>query len=294
LNDAVVAPLLATAPGRLRDWARAAFGPAGAFVAQELTGELWQRTAEGRCVVILLDDPASAIADMVELGAAPLDAANMLGGMLALASDSGRSPAPCLVSRTVGEDAASLCRRVRAALGLAEDMTVPPALPQPSRPSGRLAGELADFYLVPLQSYAAGATQALLHWPRAGFRLGEPPHETAPERVELVGPSRSLVYGPYLPLPAGWWEVEVRLYFSEEACRRTFSVDMVGEDNVGTIRLKPTSAGTFRARMIFHNPRADFPLALRVVLEHGAIEGRIGLESVLLRHSRSETTYERR
>ena len=293
MNDAIAAPVLATAPGRLRDWANAVVGPAGAFVAQDLTGELWQLTAEGRRVVILLDDPATAIADLVELGVAPLSAASLLGAMLALASDSGRSPAPSFVSRTVGGDAASLCRRVRAALGLAEDMTVPPALPEPGRPSGRLAGALADAYLVPLKSYAAGAIQALVHWPRTAFRLGEPPHETAPERVELVGPSRSLVYGPYLPLPAGWWEVELRMYFSEEACRRTFTVDMVAEDNIGTIRLKPTSAGTFRARMIFHNPRADFPLALRVVLEHGAIEGRMGLESVLLRHSRSATAYNR-
>jgi hypothetical protein len=40
--------------------------------------------------------------------------------------------------------------------------------------------------------------------------------------------------------------------------------------------------------MLFHNPRADWPLALRIVLENGAIEGRIGLESVTLRHARSE------
>jgi hypothetical protein len=126
-----------------------------------------------------------------------------------------------------------------------------------------------------------------LTWPRASFRLGTPPQETAPERVELVGPARSLVFGPYLPLPAGWWEAELRLYFSEEACRRTFTVDMIAEELVGTIRLKPEMAGTFQTRMLFHNPRADWPLALRIVLENGAIEGRIGLESVTLRHART-------
>jgi hypothetical protein len=163
-----------------------------------------------------------------------------------------------------------------------------PDLPALGRLPGGLATLLAKDFIAPLYSHAASGVQAVLTWPRSSFRLGTPPQETAPERVELVGPARSVVFGPYLALPTGWWEAELRLYFSEEACRRTFTVDMIAEDLIGTMRLKPTSAGTFRARMLFHNPRANWPLALRIVLENGAIDGRIGLEAVTLRHARSE------
>ena len=288
MSEPSVKPVLATLPGRLRDWANASLNSSGGFTSRDLTADLWQAPFEGCAIVCLLDDPASAIADLADLGCASMLAAHWVGSVLAVASNHGHANLPRLLMRDAREDAASLCQRMCSALALSPGIATSLALPELRRPAGELAHELVEGFIRPLQSFAEGAHQVALVWPRASFRSGDRPHETAPERVELVGPARSLVYGPYLALPAGWWEAQLRLYFSEEACRRTFTVDMVAEDNIGTIRLKPTFAGNFRTRMMFHNPRAECPLALRIVLEHGAIEGSIGLEAVVLRHSRSE------
>ena len=284
-------PLLATLPGRLRDWANAAIGPAGVFVPHELAAEPWPAAADDVPTVVLLDEPATAMDDLIALGMPPVYAAGRLAVVLTLVAERRRAEGPRLLVRAASDDAASLCRRLRAELALHGEPATAPDLPELRKPTGRLAIELVDGFLAPLQAYAQGAVQALLYWPRASFLTGFPQHETAPERIELVGPARSLVYGPYLYLPTGWWEAELRLYFSEDACRRTFNVEMIAEDSsIGIIRLKPTSSGTFHTRMVFHNPRADWPVSLRVVLEHGAIEGRMGLEGVTLRHSRSEAT----
>jgi hypothetical protein len=289
LSEDTGTPLLATLPGRLRDWANAAIGPAGAFVSHELAAEPWPAAADDVPTVVLLDELATAMDDLIALGMPPVYAAGRLAAVLTSVAEHRRPEGPHLLVRAPRDDAASLCHRLRAELALHGEPAAAPDLPELHKPAGRLAIELVDGFLAPLQAYAQGAVQALLHWPRASFLTGFPQHETAPERVELVGPARSLVYGPYLYLPTGWWEAELRLYFSEEACRRTFNVEMIAEhSSIGIIRLKPTSSGIFNTRMIFHNPRADWPVSLRVVLEHGAIEGRMGLEEVTLRHSRSE------
>jgi hypothetical protein len=295
LSENAGTPLLATLPGRLRDWANAAIGPVGAFVPHELSAEPWPPAADGVPTVVLLDELATAMDDMIALGMPPVYAAGRLAVVLTLVAEQRRAEGPHLLVRAARDDAASLCQRLRAELALhCEPAATTPDLPELRKPTGRLATELVDGFLAPLQAYAQGAVQALLHWPRASFLTGFPNHETAPERIELVGPARSLVYGPYLYLPTGWWEAELRLYFSEEACRRTFNVEMIAEDSsIGIIRLKPTSSGIFHTRMMFHNPRADWPVSLRVVLEHGAIEGRMGLEGVTLRHSRSEATIDK-
>jgi hypothetical protein len=282
--------VLATLPGRLRDWADVAIAASGGIATHDLLAEPAFVPVDRPPSAILMDEPGSAIADLMELGLGAMESAGRIAAILSLATDWPPTARSRLVFRTAGDTAASLRDSLGEILELPPCATPPPDLPAARRLPGGLALQLAEVFIAPLQAFAAGSVQAVLTWPRASFRLGTPPQETSPERVELVGPARSVVYGPYLPLPAGWWEAELRLYFSEEACWRTFTVDMIAEELVGTIRLKPVSAGTFRMRMLFHNPRADWPLALRVVLEHGAIDGRMGLESVTLRHTRSQGT----
>jgi hypothetical protein len=291
LSDRPPASLLATLPGRLRDWADDALGAGSDVATHDLLADPAPAAADASPTAILLDEPASAIADLMELGLGATEAAGRLAVVLSLASDRPRSSRSRLVMRTARDTTFSLRDRLCWALDLPPDSAPPPRLPPERRPPAGVAMQLAEDFIAPLQTYAAGAVQAVLTWPRASFRLGTPPQDTAPERVELVGPARSVVFGPYLALPAGWWEAEFRLYFSEEACRRTFTIDMIAEDLVGTLRLKPSAAGTFLTRMLFHNPRANWPVALRVVLENGAIEGRIGLESVMLRHARSQGVF---
>ena len=288
MSDHVSTPLLATLPGSLRGWADVVVAASGGIAAHDLIAKPGLIPAEEAPAVILLDEPATAIADLMELGLGAVDAAGRIAGVLSLASEWPRAARSCLVIRAADDSAGSLCERLGKCLRSPIRATSAPDLPALRRMPGGLAMLLAKGFIVPLHAYAVGGAQAVLTWPRASFRLGTSPQEAAPERVELVGPARSVVFGPYLPLPAGWWEAELRLYFSEEACRRTFTVDMIAEELIGTMRLKPAAAGTFLARILFHNPRGDSPLALRIVLENGAIEGRIGLESVTLRHARSD------
>lgn len=287
MSEETSTPVLATLPGRLRDWALAALGSSGALAWHELaSAEAWPAVPHGVPALVLLDEPGTALADLIALGLVPTYAAGRIAAVLALASETSRGEGPRLIIRGPHDDAATICQRSCAALALPDGILAPPELPALRYPTGRLAMELTDGFLAPLQGFAAGGDLALLRWPRGSFHRGDPSNDIVPERLEIVGPARSLIVGPYLHLPTGWWEADLRLYFSEEARRRTFKVDMVSEDIVGTIRLKPTSAGIFDTRMTFHNPRADWPLALRIALEYGAIEGRLGLEGVTLRHSR--------
>jgi hypothetical protein len=203
----------------------------------------------------------------------------------ALCGHAARQPAPRWVRRGESEAAEALHERLRLALGLCvDDLATPaPDLPPPARPAEAFAASLLEGVAAPLQDWAVGAAHGPLRWPRHSFLDGDPPHDTAPARKELLGPSRSLVFGPYLHLPTGSWEAELRLFFDGRAAGRSFRVDMISNDVIGTISVRPAEAGTFLARLLFRHDHPGPPLALRVVLERGAIEGEMGLQSVTLR-----------
>jgi hypothetical protein len=156
-------------------------------------------------------------------------------------------------------------------------------LPPPARPDGALAATLLERFAAPLyDAVTKGTRPAALYWPRTIFIDADRRDDVPPARMEIVGPSRALVFGGYIALPPGDWVAEFELFFSRRACGRDFTLDMLTDIAISTTRVRPSREGRYTARLPFRHNQPELPVSMRVVLERGAIEGAFGMESLTL------------
>lgn len=62
-------------------------------------------------------------------------------------------------------------------------------------------------------------------WERARFRWGDEPDRVCPATIDVTGPARVLLFGPYVPLPPGLWRAEIAFDLCEQGARRTYLVE---------------------------------------------------------------------
>jgi hypothetical protein len=98
----------------------------------------------------------------------------------------------------------------------------------------------------------------------------------------MIGPARNLVFGPYLPLPPGHWEMRTVLAFSPEAEGAKLVLFLRGLDLrlIAHYRFTVPCAGLFAVVMNVTVASAREPLEIQLMLEQGAIEGRVGIDNI--------------
>jgi hypothetical protein len=117
-------------------------------------------------------------------------------------------------------------------------------------------------------------------WPNELFiAAGELP-ASAP--VELAGPSRTLIWGPYMYLPRGQWEAKIVFEVVDVFSDHQAVVDVrMNEVIVEKIMVMPR-IGMYSYTLLFEVDDANKSVELRILMKTGAIEGRFLLRSVSL------------
>lgn len=74
-------------------------------------------------------------------------------------------------------------------------------------------------------------------------------------KMDIVGRSRYLVWGPYDALPPGLWQATVRFSMDEWACRHQFAVEFGQSNDFNRIEFKTDRAGMFEIDIEFEAPK---------------------------------------
>ena len=126
-------------------------------------------------------------------------------------------------------------------------------------------------------------------WPGSLFLLGDSPDTPMRGPVELSGPARCVLYGPYMHLPAGAWSASVTLGLADCSGTRSFTLEVVCREVMARGRFHCNGSGLFRTRLEFEHGNPDVPIELRLFLDAGEIYGAITSIDVKLRSANSQS-----
>lgn len=140
--------------------------------------------------------------------------------------------------------------------------------------------ETARKVLRPLEFGRTDASASIAFWPREIFLSGDRLGEGLDGTLDLTGGARCLIYGPYLHLPTGRWNAKLLFDVDEDCHGQIFTVEIHAAELLGKLRVCPQGTGSFEAAVPVEviDPRA--PIEIRVMMDSGAIEGRLSAWSV--------------
>jgi hypothetical protein len=120
------------------------------------------------------------------------------------------------------------------------------------------------------------------NWPVSMFLKWDVPGAFVDGPIELLGPARFVICGPYLHLPEGAWRMTVQIEVEECLSDNRIGADIFSERILTAIGAKLPPSGRFSFNLDFDvvNPLA--PVEIRMQLLTGAIEGRLSLVDVRL------------
>lgn len=159
------------------------------------------------------------------------------------------------------------------------------ALPGPLPPwvTGRtIATPLLSGYLEPLFAAVERTGPLTLTWPHESFLDGDAPGKVLPATVEVAGRARILVYGPYLPLPAGSWQATAYLGFSPDIGKMPFILEADTGGAVTRGFFEVERGGIYTLVLDFQVADPLHPVELRLISQDSALEGKLALIEVQL------------
>lgn len=117
---------------------------------------------------------------------------------------------------------------------------------------------------------------ATLDWNPALFTLDSrgASGRVSPWRLDITGPPRALVYGPYICLQAGCWQARVRFTVDAAACGKRLRLEWGCPSDFTIHRFIPGRPGLYMAT-IEHEWREPAPAETRLILEEGAMDGHL-------------------
>jgi hypothetical protein len=142
----------------------------------------------------------------------------------------------------------------------------------------RLVSQLTTAY----SAIAAGRPFDRMDWPISMYMSSDHPAGPFPGRIELVGPSRFIAYGPYLHLTTGQWRANVVLEVADNLSGNQLYVDVYAGEILSVITTQLPAQGTFTFQIGFEIANQLEPVQLRFQILAGAIEGVFTLVSTSL------------
>jgi hypothetical protein len=152
-------------------------------------------------------------------------------------------------------------------------LTEPASIPQSLQ-------NLTKTVLAPSIHYGCTGQRVPVVWPRDCLYWGDQPGLPLPRVLELTGPARVLVYGPYYVLPVGTWRIRVTLAVSASACKTPLALELHGAAELARFQFSVDQPGLFVASMVITIRSAREPLECRLTVLRGAIEGQLGLDRI--------------
>jgi len=251
--------------------------------------------------VVALDDPRAAVTEILAKTELPFDAVTRavanscpfvmpyvgLPGALALHADAAKAE-PCEAIAAIGDHLGMPvdpggARRIAA--DLAEAGILPAAAAdQAALPLSVAQRKAIDGALTGYAEFFANGKLGPVIWTRDLFTVLEDPPRPPLDAIEIAGDSRCLIFGPYIHLPPGSWEVQVILGFSRETVGCPFLVDALGDGQLALTTLQPDRAGVFSVDLNFSiNEPPSRGLEIRVLLGRGIASGQMAFGQVVLR-----------
>jgi hypothetical protein len=235
--------------------------------------------------VIFFDDPLQVLDSLLSVVGDAVTAIRGLTAALSRLAVIGRTPETLLIDRAaIGDSSASL-RAVTTHLLPRPSRRLPAPLPLPHPRPLKLVPEVITIgqqVLQPMAGLIRGVTSGPIVWPRTCFYDGSRPDQAVPAEIEVAGPARTLVYGPYFYLPPGTWRITALLSFSEYACTNSYMMDVFTDVQLAKVQLCPPDDGEWMASWMFENTHWQRQIEVRLFVERGAIEGRVALRQVNL------------
>ncbi len=127
-----------------------------------------------------------------------------------------------------------------------------------------------------------------VEWDNTFFVNHDLAHKSLGEPIDLIGPPRVLIYGPYMHLPNGEWEAEIDFKVTDCFSNNELMIDaavFLDGKILSNPRINFTApkSGFFKVRLKFQSEPTVATLEIRFYLTNGAIEGIFELVKVLVK-----------
>jgi hypothetical protein len=116
-------------------------------------------------------------------------------------------------------------------------------------------------------------------WPLFQFLSG---FKRCPLELDIMGRPRTLIYGPYLNLPAGRWQVEVAFGLCEAAAGYDYLIEFGTNADMARVRYRPGRGGEHSVALAY-DVRDYSPVEIRISLLRAAFHGQIRLVGAWIR-----------
>ena len=146
--------------------------------------------------------------------------------------------------------------------------------------------KLVDGALAGYAEWFAGGDLSQIIWQRELFAVNTDGGSGLAEALDLRGGIRTLIFGPYIHVPAGSWLARVVLGFSLEAAGHSFYVDVYSGGQVALAHriFQPMKAGVYTVDIDFSiDEPAGLGLEVRVFVWSDIARGQLAFGHVLLR-----------
>lgn len=137
------------------------------------------------------------------------------------------------------------------------------------------ADSVAQAALSQLGDVGRAGNDARIEWPGESFFLGDSPGTAMQAPVELAGPCRCVLYGPYMHLPPGRWSARLSLDLAECEGEQPFTVEVICGEVIARGGFHANGSGSLEVAIEFSHRDPHVPIELRLFLGDGAIYGRI-------------------
>jgi len=134
--------------------------------------------------------------------------------------------------------------------------------------------------------YFRGAGIGHMIWGRGLFFVGDAPDTQANSVIDVSGPVRYLLFGPYMALPPGRWVATIVLAVSKEAANHSYSVEVLAGARFTFLAsgvIQPRGEGLCELSIDFTvSESTDQPIEFRIANLQNAFGGRLALAHVAL------------
>lgn len=127
-----------------------------------------------------------------------------------------------------------------------------------------------------------GSVPQQFSWPCALMVGPDGADKLLRQPLEMLGPARCVVYGPYLHLPAGVWEVALNLEIYENFSGNQIDVDIFHGKVLHIETFKLPISGRMALIVKFSISESREPIQVRIILREGAIEGKLRIGDLLI------------
>ncbi len=133
-----------------------------------------------------------------------------------------------------------------------------------------------------LRRLAQGQTIKEIDWPIFMMIAGGAPNSIFNGSVDLVGPARCVIYGPYMCLPTGLWRLNAAITVADNHSGNELEIDIYQSDILVRNRFALPAEGDLEVRAQFKTNEPRDAVQLRLITTEGAIEGRLSIRSISL------------